>query len=137
MKTTALVDPSSGIVVRQPLWPPFMPDMIIAQSSDQCSATVHPYPCMQHDNFSMFRNTEKGNDPMACKILVPLLPPLLLLLIHAPLNANYEGYVSVPSKSLTWFSAHLTKEKDFIGRRTQSRFHHYETASRIASFDRR
>jgi hypothetical protein len=49
--------------------------MIIAQRSDQCSAMVHPYPCMHHDNFGMFRNTEKGNDPMACKIIVPLLPP--------------------------------------------------------------
>lgn len=86
--------------------------MIIAQRSNQCSATVHPYPCMHHDSFGMFRKTEKGNDTMACKILVPLLPPLLLLLIQAPLLAQTtKVYVSVPSKSLTWFPAHLTKEK--------------------------
>jgi hypothetical protein len=48
---------------------------------------------------------------MAGKILVPLL---LLLLIHAPLLAqNTKVYVSVPSKSLTWFPAHLTEEKGF------------------------
>lgn|SRR5688572_12328940 len=66
------------------------------------------------DNFGMFRNTEKGNDPMACKIIVPLLPPLLRLPIHASLLAQTtKVYVSVPSKSLTWFPAHLTKEKGF------------------------
>jgi ABC-type nitrate/sulfonate/bicarbonate transport system substrate-binding protein len=62
----------------------------------------------------MFHNTEKGNDPMACKIIVPLLPPLLLLPIHASLLAQtMKVYASVPSKSLTWFPAHLTKEKGF------------------------
>ena len=51
---------------------------------------------------------------MARQLLVALLPPLLLLLIHAPLLAqNTKVYVSVPSKSLTWFPAHLTKEKGF------------------------
>jgi hypothetical protein len=69
---------------------------------------------MQGNIFGMFRSTEKGNNHMACKILVPLLSPLLLLLIHAPLLAqNTRVYVSVPSKSLSWFPAHLTKEKGF------------------------
>jgi hypothetical protein len=69
---------------------------------------------MHDDIFGMFRSTEKGNDHMVCKILVALSPPLLLLLVHAPLSAqNTKVYVSVPSKSLTWFPAHLTKEKGF------------------------